>query len=112
MRWRTLAAVVAFAAVPVIGQPPGQARALPAACPSGAFCDGFETQTGTTPGGDWAVTFPNCQGTGTATVDSATVHGGTRSLRIGGRAGYCNHVFVRTTRGVGAAAVYARFYVR
>src|SRR6266498_6149752 len=104
-----LATVVAIAALTVIGQTPAHAAAT---CPSGAFCDGFETQAGTTPAGDWAVTFPNCSGTGTATVDSATVHEGTRSLRIDGTAGYCNHVFVRTTRGVGGSALYARFFVR
>jgi polysaccharide lyase-like protein len=81
-------------------------------CPSGAFCDGFETQAGATPAGDWATTFPNCQGTGAAVVDTTTVHDGSRSLRIDGHAGYCNHVFVRTTRGVGGSALYARFYVR
>src|SRR5262245_24973009 len=95
-----LATVVAIAALTGIGQTPAHAAAT---CPSGGFCDGFETQTSTTPGGDWAVTFPNCSGTSTATVDSATVHGGTRSLRVDGRAGYCNHVFVRTTRGVGGS---------
>jgi hypothetical protein len=112
MRRRTLAAVVAFTALTAFGPTPASAQALPAACPSGAFCDGFETQTGTTPGGDWTVTFPNCQGTGTATVDSAMVHEGSRSLRVDGGSGYCNHVFVATTQGVGGSALYARFYVR
>jgi len=109
MRSGLLAAAVLAAATFVAPQTSAQAAA---SCPSGAFCDGFETQTGTAPSGDWAVNFPNCQGTGTATVDSSTAHEGTRSLRIDGRAGYCNHVFVRTTRGIGGSTVYTRFFVR
>jgi hypothetical protein len=84
----------------------------PAGCPSGAFCDGFENQSGSTPAGDWSLNFPNCQGTGTATVDSSVVHSGTRSVRVDGRAGYCNHVFLSTTRGVSTSGQYVRFYVR
>ena len=84
----------------------------PAGCPSGAFCDGFENQTGTAPAGDWSLTYPNCQGTGTATVDSSTARSGTRSIRINGRAGYCNHVFLTTSRGLSGSGLYARFYVR
>ena len=53
--------------------------------------------------------FPNCQGSGTATVDSATARSGTRSIRVDGRAGYCNHVFLATSRPTGQ---YTRFYVR
>jgi hypothetical protein len=102
-----LAAVVAMLAVV-----PGTGQAAPAAsCPSGAFCDGFENQTGSAPSGDWSLVFPNCQGTGSAVVDSATAHEGTRSIRINGGIGYCNHVFVSTTRGVGSN-LHARFFVR
>jgi hypothetical protein len=106
-----VSAVVILAVTVLTGmsRPDGVDAAV--ACPSDAFCDGFETQSGPAPGGDWAVVFPNCQGTGTATVDTATAHDGTRSLRIDGGAGYCNHVFVRTTRGVGSTT-YARFFVR
>jgi len=84
----------------------------PAGCPTGAFCDGFENQTGTTPAGDWSLVFPNCQGSGTATVDGSTAHSGTRSVRINGRAGYCNHVFLATSRGMSGSGLYTRFYVR
>ncbi|GAB2847268.1 cellulose-binding domain-containing protein [Lentzea nigeriaca] len=84
----------------------------PPGCPSGAFCDGFENQTGTTPAGDWSLMFPNCQGSGTATVDSSTAHSGTRSVRINGRAGYCNHVFLATSRGMSTSGQYVRFFVR
>ncbi|CAM3352303.1 hydrolase [Kibdelosporangium persicum] len=85
---------------------------VPASCPSGAFCDGFENQTGPAPAGDWSVVFPNCQGTGTATVDSSTAYSGSKSVRIDGRAGYCNHVFLKTTKGMTASGLYARLYVR
>lgn len=84
----------------------------PAGCPSGAFCDGFESQTGSVPTGDWSLMFPNCQGTGTATVDSSVSHSGGKSVRIDGRAGYCNHVFLATTRGMTGSGLYVRFYVR
>jgi hypothetical protein len=103
-----LAAVITLMAIfPGTGQ-----AATSASCPTGAFCDGFESQTGTAPAGDWSVVFPNCQGVGAAVVDTATTHDGTRSVRIDGRAGYCNHVFVATTRGIGGSALYARFFVR
>jgi hypothetical protein len=60
------------------------------------------------------VSFVDCQGAGTATVDTAVAHGGGKSARIDGRAGYCNHVMVKPTSslaGVGSVW-YARFYVR
>jgi hypothetical protein len=84
----------------------------PAGCPSGAFCDGFENQAGPAPAGDWSLAFPNCQGSGTATVDSSTAHSGGKSVRVDGHAGYCNHVFLGTSRGITASGLYTRFYVR
>jgi hypothetical protein len=84
----------------------------PADCPTGAFCDGFENQAGPAPSGDWSLKFPNCQGSGTAVVDTATAHGGGKSIRVDGKAGYCNHVFLGTGRGVTATALYSRFFVR
>lgn len=110
-RGGVLAAAMLVAALTGMSQA-SVSGASPAACPSGAFCDGFENQAGPTPAGDWSVLFPNCQGTGTAVVDTTTAHDGTRSIRVDGRAGYCNHVFVATSRGVGGAATYARFFVR
>lgn len=78
------------------------------------MCSGFEDQTGTAPSGDWQVTAPNCQGTGTAVIDTATTHSGARSLRINGGGGYCNHVFAATTRDVSTVGpvVYGRMWVR
>lgn len=83
-------------------------------CGSAALCDGFESQNGTSPAGLWSVAFPNCQGSGTATVDTAVAHAGTHSIRIDGAAGYCNHVFVRATSGLSGigSTWYGRFYVR
>jgi hypothetical protein len=114
MRRRTSAALVAtLVAIAALTWTPANAADAPlAGCPTDAFCDGFENQTGTTPSGDWSTSFPNCQGTGSAAVDSTTAHAGTRSIRVNGGIGYCNHVFVGTTRGVGGATLYTRFFVR
>jgi hypothetical protein len=83
-------------------------------CGSAVLCDGFEGQSAGAPGGAWSTTYPNCQGSGTASVDTTVAHTGTHSLRVNGAAGYCNHVFVGATgslSGVGPVW-YARFYVR
>lgn len=109
---RTSAVLAAVAIAALTGTSANAAEAPLVSCPSDAFCDGFENQTGPAPSGDWSVSFPNCQGTGTATVDTAMAHEGTRSIRVNGGTGYCNHVFVGTTRGVGGTALYARFFVR
>ncbi|MFI5838694.1 cellulose-binding domain-containing protein [Catenuloplanes sp. NPDC051500] len=73
------------------------------------LCDDFESQTGTAPAGAWAVSSQDCSGLGTATVDSSAAHSGTRSIKVTGAAGYCNHVFIRTVPG---AFSFGRFYVR
>jgi hypothetical protein len=86
----------------------------PAGCDGAVLCDGFENQTGSVPAGDWTVTYPDCQGAGTASIDSSVAHQGSRSVRINGAAGYCNHVFVRANRdltGLGAVR-YGRFWIR
>ncbi|MFG1994396.1 cellulose-binding domain-containing protein [Actinoplanes sp. NPDC048988] len=76
--------------------------------------DGFENQAGSVPSGDWAVTYPDCSGAGTAAIDRAVAHSGSASLRVNGAAGYCNHVFVRNTQLLAGAgtAWYVRFWVR
>jgi hypothetical protein len=83
-------------------------------CAGAAFCDGFESQTGSTVSGAWGLSYANCQGTGTATVDTAVKHSGTRSVRVDGKAGYCNHVLLKPTKDLsGLGSVwYGRFYVR
>jgi hypothetical protein len=86
----------------------------PVDCPSGGVCDGFEDQTGATPSGRWTVGSPNCSGTGTASVDAGVAHSGSKSVRVDGRAGYCNHVFVATSLASLPAGqpVFGRFWVR
>ena len=47
-------------------------------------------------------------------MDSSVAHGGTRSVRVDGGAGYCNHVFVaadQSLAGVGPVT-FGRYYVR
>ncbi|GAA2366151.1 hydrolase [Streptomyces cuspidosporus] len=85
-----------------------------AACSANGFCEDFESQTGTVPSGRWTTSVANCSGTGTATVDATVAHGGTKSVRVTGRAGYCNHAFAGTSlSGVpGGSELYARFWVR
>jgi hypothetical protein len=82
-------------------------------CSATWLCEGFETQTGT-PAGRWTVSFRDCSGTGSAVTDQTVAHTGTRSLRINGGGGYCNHVFVGTplTGVISGAELYARFWVR
>lgn len=82
----------------------------PGECPAGAVCDGFEDQSGTTPGGDWSVGAPDCTGTGTATVDRSVANSGDTSIRVDGGATYCNHVFVG--RDLPADAEWFRVYMR
>ena len=93
---------------PPVSTPPG------GGCGSAAFCDGFENQTSTVPSGTWGLSYPDCQGTGTASIDSTVAHSGGRSVKIAGTAGYCNHVFVKATRDLSTlgAVRYGRFWVR
>ncbi|GGN98755.1 hydrolase [Actinoplanes lobatus] len=83
-------------------------------CVPAATCDSFETQTGATPGGNWAVSYPDCSGAGTAAIDRSVAHSGATSLRVNGAAGYCNHVFVGNTQLLGTAGSvwYVRYWVR
>ncbi|AKN70680.1 cellulose-binding protein [Streptomyces sp. PBH53] len=86
----------------------------PADCGGAALCTDFEDQTGTSPSGGWRFTAPDCQGTGTAAVDTAVAHSGTRSLRVDGRAGYCNHAFVAATADLSSVGpvLHVRLWVR
>ncbi|MFF7364290.1 cellulose binding domain-containing protein [Streptomyces sp. NPDC008125] len=85
-----------------------------AECGGAAVCDGFEDQAGPAPSGNWRFTAPDCQGTGTAAVDTGVAHSGTRSLRVDGRAGYCNHAFVAATADLSSVGpvLYVRMWVR
>ena len=91
------------------------ATAVSTGCGSLAICDGFETQTlGSAPSGSWQMIYPDCQGTGTAIVDSTQFHTGTKSIKVDGKTGYCNHVFFGNTTNVAAIGpvVYVRLFVR
>ncbi|MFF4791573.1 cellulose-binding domain-containing protein [Streptomyces sp. NPDC001276] len=94
--------------------PPPTTPPPSADCGSAVVCSGFEDQTGTTPSGAWQFAAPDCQGTGTAAVDSSIAHSGGRSLRIDGRAGYCNHAFVASTTNLSSVGpvMYVRMWVR
>jgi len=82
-------------------------------CAATVFCDGFEGQTGTAPSGRWSIAAPDCSGTGTASVDSATAHTGSKSIQVDGGGGYCNHVFIDDTADMPAAGpdIFGRFWV-
>ncbi|WP_255950478.1 hydrolase [Streptomyces odontomachi] len=116
-RRRTTAAVgtvLSLTAACALGQlavQPALAAGSSASTPTvTAFTDGFEDQTGTTPSGRWNTTVRDCSGTGTATVDSSKAHSGTKSIKVDGKTGYCNHAFVGTTLS-GGGALYVRFWV-
>jgi hypothetical protein len=58
--------------------------------------------------------YPDCQGTGTALVDSTQAHTGTKAIKVDGKTGYCNHVFFGNTTNVAAIGpvVYVRLFIR
>ncbi|MFE2217571.1 cellulose binding domain-containing protein [Streptomyces canus] len=93
---------------------PTPTATAPAECAGAAICSDFEDQTGTVPSGAWQTTAPDCQGTGTVSVDTSVAYSGTRSLRINGGAGYCNHAFAASTRDLSSVGpvVYVRMWVR
>ncbi|MFI6898315.1 cellulose-binding domain-containing protein [Streptomyces sp. NPDC050256] len=86
----------------------------PAECGDAAVCEDFEDQAGPAPAGNWQFTAPDCQGTGTAAVDTEVAHSGTRSLRLDGRAGYCNHAFVAAAADLSSVGpvLHIRMWVR
>ncbi|MEU0805887.1 hydrolase [Streptomyces sp. NPDC005970] len=112
------AALAAAAAITPTATASATASSAPAraaaACSANGFCEDFESQTGTAPAGRWNTTVANCSGTGTATVDSTVAHGGTKSVRVTGKAGYCNHAFAGTSLSdvPAGSELYARFWVR
>ncbi|MFJ6075051.1 cellulose-binding domain-containing protein [Streptomyces sp. NPDC093065] len=94
--------------------PPGTTPPPSAECGDAVICSGFEEQAGPEPSGDWRFTAPDCQGTGAVAVDSAVSHEGGKSLRVDGRAGYCNHAFVAHAADLSAVGpvMYVRMWVR
>jgi hypothetical protein len=93
---------------------PSATATPPAECAGATICSDFEDQTGTVPSGSWQTTAPDCQGTGKVSVDTSVAYSGTRSLRVDGGAGYCNHAFVASTRDLSSVGpvVYVRMRVR
>ncbi|MFG3246151.1 cellulose-binding domain-containing protein [Streptomyces sp. NPDC048187] len=94
--------------------PPGTTPPPSAECGDAVICSGFEDQAGSEPSGDWRFTAPDCRGTGAVAVDSAVAHAGGKSLRVDGRAGYCNHAFVAHAADLSAVGpvMYLRMWVR
>ncbi|MER6290667.1 cellulose binding domain-containing protein [Streptomyces sviceus] len=86
----------------------------PAECAGATICSDFEDQTGTVPSGPWQTMAADCQGTGKVSVDASVAYSGTRSLRVDGGAGYCNHVFAASTRDLSSVGpvVYVRMRIR
>jgi hypothetical protein len=86
----------------------------PAGCSGAVICSDFEDQTGSAPSGQWTTAAPDCSGSGTATVDTSIAHSGSRSIRVDGKAGYCNHMFVANTANLSnvGPTMYVRMWVR
>jgi hypothetical protein len=93
---------------------PGAASAQP--CAALPLCDGFESDAvGAPPSASvWSIAQPDCTGTGTLAIDDSQAHSGTRSVRVNGGGGYCDHVFIDDTAVMPTLGpqVYARFFVR
>ncbi|MFN8076867.1 MAG: lytic polysaccharide monooxygenase [Kineosporiaceae bacterium] len=72
--------------------------------------DGFESQAGGALGGGWTSFARSCPGQGTATIDTTTAHSGSKSLKITGVAGYCNHIMAKAP--VNPSSAGSTFFVR
>jgi hypothetical protein len=79
---------------------------------SASLCESFETAT--LDAQRWELVTPSCSGTGQVSLDATQAHAGSRSLRVQGAAGYCNHVFVRPRAAIWQPSdpLYGRFYLR
>ena len=85
-------------------------------CSALLVCDDFEADTPGAPPSDtrWEVVMPNCSGTGTVSVDAEVSSSGSQSVRVDGRGGYCNHVFLSPTQSIESISddLWVRFRVR
>lgn len=97
---------------PDVAPPPDAA----VSCASLPLCDDFEAAPvgGAPVSPRWSVVSPNCSGSGRVAIDGAVAHSGSRSVRVNGGGGYCDHVFladgaVTPTLGM---VVYGRVFVR
>jgi len=86
------------------------------ACAGQPLCEGFEADAagGAPNASRWTIDTPNCGGTGSATVDGSVAHSGSKSIRVNGQGGYCNHVFIANRSVVGSLGqtIYGRFFMR
>lgn len=85
-------------------------------CADLPLCDDFEAAAAGGPpdAAIWTVGSPNCSGTGSLKIDDSVAHSGSKSVRVDGKGGYCNHVFFGTSAAIAAIGdvVYARMMVR
>jgi hypothetical protein len=88
----------------------------PVPCGSLPLGDGFESDIvgGPPSASRWSVVHPDCMGSGKLAVDDSQAHTGTRSVKVTGGGGYCDHVFLADTTVMPdlGPEVYARFFVR
>jgi hypothetical protein len=84
-------------------------------CAGAYICDDFEQDApGQPPGAPFAVESPNCSGAGVIATDATQAHSGTRSAKVTGGGGYCDHVFLGASLppAAGSSTLWARFFVR
>lgn len=87
----------------------------PPSCAGAFVCDDFEQDAaGQAPGAPFAIATPNCTGAGVVTIDATQAHSGTRSAKVTGGGGYCDHVFFGAPLPSSAttATLWVRFFVR
>lgn len=88
----------------------------PVGCTGLPLCDDFEAAAAGGPpdAATWTIVSPNCSGTGTVTVDDTQAHSGAKSVKVSGKGGYCNHVFLANTAAVAGVgkSIYGRFFLR
>jgi hypothetical protein len=94
---------------------PGDAATSGSGCAGAYVCDDFEHDApGQAPGAPFAVEAPNCSGAGVIATDATQAHSGTRSAKVTGGGGYCDHVFLGASLppAAGGSTVWGRFFVR
>ncbi len=104
-------------AIDAIDASPGLDAAPSARCGDLPLCDDFESSRAGDPptSATWSVVHPDCSGTGKVSVDESQAHSGKHSLRVDGGAGYCDHVFVSSSRavlGVAGDQLWIRLFFR
>lgn len=106
----------ADAGQPDSGSPGTDAGGPPPTCSSLPLCDGFESAAvgGPPDTARWTLAAKDCQGTTQIAVDGSEAHSGSRSVKVTGRGGYCNHLFFGNAGALASLGsnFYARFWVR